>query len=73
MRTTTLSALCGTEYCAHPIQRPAVLCAGVHGVDARGVDAAGPQQIGQPQQVLFRPVKGAGKQMAQIINEVLQM
>lgn len=55
----------------HPIQRPAVLCAGVHGVDARGVDATLSQQIGQSQQVFFRPVKGAGKQMAQIVGEHL--
>ena len=55
----------------HPLQKPAVLGAGGADVDARGVDAAVSQQVGQLRQILVQPVERPGEQVAEVMGKHL--
>ena len=47
----------------------AVLLAGRHDINARGVDAAVAQDIGQLRNVFLKAIKGSGEQLAQIVGK----
>ena len=56
---------------SQPLNFSPVLGSGGHDVDAGGVDAAVAQNVGQPGDVLFNAVEGAGEQFAEIVGEYL--
>lgn len=51
------------------VQFAAVFGAGGHEIDAGGVDAAVPQQVGQLGDVLVQAVEGAGEELPQIVRK----
>lgn len=51
----------------HAVELAQVLGAAFECVDAGGVDAGVAKQVGEAQEVFFRCVEGAGKEMAQVV------
>ncbi len=54
-----------------PFQLADVLHTGGDQIDAGGLDAGMPQDVGQLRDVLIHPVKGPGKQVAQVVGKHL--